>query len=657
MINSANKAALFCGLILSAPAIQAQVDEPEDLFALDLGQLMDMEVEIATGTKKTLSKAPAAVTLITANDLKKTGATNVIEALEGVPGVHVRYNRSFYTPFIHIRGTSTNQVMLMVNGQSLRSVISPWPQDVFWKGMSVNAVERVEIIRGPGSALYGSQASAGVVNIITKTANDIEESEAGLRVGSFDTQSVFGQYGTTLNEMRAGATYDISRTEGHNPYIVSDKSGSSDDIGLGYKNVDLRTYLAQDSWRIQADFIHNFDTESGLDGGTGFFDPITSAETRRINLGWDYSNRNLISDWKLDAKMHYQNIYSSSGDGYYYGDTKQERSNEHHLTTEVSGLYSGVADHEITLGLGHKWLKLDDVTSILNGVENTGTAAAFAEVATRNENFLYLQDVWKFSDDLEFTAGGRYDSDSDFDSVFNPRAAVVWKSSEKLTSKLLYGEAFRAPSFVELQKKRYAVLNPESSKTIELAFNYVVNRELSLSMNLFEFDSKNVIKFSGSTGTYYNGGNYGVNGVELEAQWVPRNDLRISGNVTARRPDENSERNDYEPYKDGYLRVDWEFKPAWNLDVQANWTADRRRSSSNSTSVTTGAYNGLARPDLDNNFVVDTTVRYEHSNQWEFAASVKNLLNDDARESTGKTVLLDLPLPERNVFVEMRYKF
>jgi len=138
---------------------------------------------------------------------------------------------------------------------------------------------------------------------------------------------------------------------------------------------------------------------------------------------------------------------------------------------------------------------------------------------------------------------------------------------------------------------------------------------------------------------------------------VPRNDLRISGNVTARRPDENSERNDYEPYKDGYLRVDWEFKPAWNLDVQANWTADRRRSSSNSTSVTTGAYNGLARPDLDNNFVVDTTVRYEHSNQWEFAASVKNLLNDDARESTGKTVLLDLPLPERNVFVEMRYKF
>ncbi|MBT4548926.1 MAG: TonB-dependent receptor plug domain-containing protein, partial [Gammaproteobacteria bacterium] len=166
----------------------------DELFELSLDQLMQLEVKIATGTQKTLSKAPAAVTLITADDLKKTGATNVIEALEGVPGVHVRYNRSFYTPFIHIRGTNTNQVILMVNGQSLRSVISPWPQDVFWKGMSVNAVERVEIIRGPGSALYGSQASAGVVNIITKTANDIEESEAGLRVGSFDTQSVFGQY-------------------------------------------------------------------------------------------------------------------------------------------------------------------------------------------------------------------------------------------------------------------------------------------------------------------------------------------------------------------------------------------------------------------------------------------------------------------------------
>ncbi len=651
-----------CSLLLAASSTTAGTTTANgELFELSLEQLMQMEVEIATGSHQSLSKAPAAVTVVTADDLKKTGATNAIEALESVPGVHIRVNRAFYTPFIHIRGTNTNQVLLMVNGVSMRSLTSAWPQDTFWKGLAVSAIERIEVIRGPGSALYGANASAGVVNIITKSAGSINQSRAGIRVGSFGAQTVWGQHGTEINGIDTGLTLELSHTDGHDPYIITDRSGTSGNIGLGYKNIDLRTYLARDNWRIQADYTQNYDVEEGFDG-SGYFDSLTQGKAERINLGWLYSNEQFRPNWGVDAEVRYQDLNTSSGPGFLQsGSTiSQQESSEQHLQLEVSGLYSGIKDHQIRIGGGHKWLDLSEAKEIENGTDVTGTSSAFALASTRKVDYLFLQDVWTLSDTLELTAGARFDEYSDFGSTTNPRLALVWNSTDKLTTKLMYGEAFRAPSFVETQNTTSSTLQPETSKTTELAFTYAASDNLTLGINLFEYEMEDIIKWVSASNQYENQNQFGVNGIELEAQWQAKDDLRISGNITLRNPDDNAERNDYEPYKDAYLRADWRFKPDWNWNLQANWIADRRRSDTNDNTenkIDGSTYDNMERADLDNNLLIDTTMRYNHSSQWEFAASIKNLLDDDALESSGRTVPYDLPLPERNFMVEARYKF
>ncbi len=645
--------------LLSTLPYSEAATEPGELFEMSLEELMELEVSIATGNNKALSKAPAAVTVVTAEDLKKTGATNAIEALESVPGVHVRFNRAFYTPFIQIRGTNTNQVLLMVNGVSMRSLTSAWPQDTFWKGLSVSAVDRVEIIRGPGSALYGANASAGVVNIITKSASEVKQSEAGVRLGSYDSHTVWGQHGTTLNEMDVGATFEFSETDGHQPYILADRSGSDGDIALGYKNIDLRTYLSQDNWRVQADYTRNYDVEEGFDG-SGYFDSLTSGRAERFNLGWLYSNDKFSDDWQLDAEFRYQDLDTSSGDGFLQsGSTvSQQESAERHFQLEMSGLYTGIENHELRLGIGHQLLDLYKAHEIENGVDVTGTSSAFALADNREHNYLFIQDIWTLSDTLELTAGARHDDYSDFGSTVNPRLALVWNNSDHFTTKMMYGQAFRAPSFVEIQNTTSGTLEPETSETVELGFSYIASDAFTLGMNLFKYDMENIIKWSG--GQYQNQSEFFVTGIELEAQWQIRDNLRVSGNYSVRNPQDNSERNDYEPYQDGYLRADWRFRTDWNWNIQANWTADRRRSDTNDNTenkIGGTAHDYLVRPDLDDNLLVDTTVRYNHSDRWEFAASIKNLFDEGALESSGRTVPYDLPLPRRNFFVEARYRF
>jgi len=135
--------------------------------------------------------------------------------------------------------------------------------------------------------------------------------------------------------------------------------------------------------------------------------------------------------------------------------------------------------------------------------------------------------------------------------------------------------------------------------------------------------------------------------MELEAQWQAMQELMISANYTLRSHD-NDIRSFDEPNEEAYLRADWEFMPNWNWNLQANWIGERPRDPSNPSDT---------RPEVDDHLITDTTVRYAHSDNWEFAASLRNLFDTDAREYTGRAIPNDLPLPERNVYAEMRYKF
>ena len=692
LINAFSILLLFSVCSSNVKAVSDPNERLDHFISLSLEDLVSLETTIATASKQTTTKAPAVVTLITAEDIKATGATNLVDVLEGVPGIHIRESQFGFRPLIQFRGSKGTQTLLMINGNSMVDLV--WNFGIFWKGLPASVIERVEIIRGPGSALFGADASAGVINVITKTAVDIEHSEVGARVGSFDSKTAWMQHGANLNGYQIAITANISDTDGHNPFIETDGQTSRDlsfntnvslapgDAQYGWRNEDIRFSIAKEHWRLHTAYMRHSDLEIGLTG-FGVLDPVTNGSDSRINVDLLYNNADFSDKWELNMDFHYQHIDYDSGEGfqerppgyvdvtgtYPDGQINQYESAERRLVYEVSTLFKGVDNHSIRIGAGYTWQDLYSVKHIVNFgtapdgsalpaggplVDISDSAFAFAPEDTREISHIYLQDIWTINDVWELTAGARYDDYSDFGGTFNPRLALVWQSTDKLTSKLIYGKAFRPPSYLELYDETSFTtpnpnLKPERSETIELAFSFVAKQDLQLGLNIYKFDQTDIIRPTGSSGQFMNTGDHSINGIEIEARWQASKDVSIYANYTVRDQDETSLRAIQEPDEDAYLRTDWGFLPKWNWNVQASWIGKRPRN-------TSGTSPDL-RPAVDDYLITDTTLRYAATNNWEFAASIRNLFDSNAREFTGRSIENDLPLPERNAYAEMRYKF
>ncbi len=661
---------LFLGLFQALTAYANTDANMEQLLSLSMEELMQLKVNISTNTKQALSKAPSVVTVITAEDIKATGTTNLLDILQSVPGVYVKDNLFGFRPLVTFRGADSSHTLLLVNGTPMKDLV--WNPGIFWKGLPTSMIERVEIIRGPGSALFGSDASAGVINVITKTAVGIDKSEAGVRAGGFNTQEGWVQHGGNWNGLDVGFSAELMHTDGPNPFIAADRNGTSGYAHYGYDNEDIRFSAGKDNWRMLADYMNQSNVKTGLSGG-GVLDPLTSGEYSRFNIQQLYSNENFAKDWSLNAELHYFHLDYTSGDGfqndppgytnatgtYPNGLIDQYRSAEHGYDYEVSGLYTGLKAHAMRLGGGYNSENLYFVQELTNFgagpvkapgslVDISNSPYVFAPEKTRNISYLFLQDVWTLAHDWELTAGARYDHYSDFGGTVNPRLALVWQSTDRLTTKLMYGQAFRAPSFLQL----YALttsntpnpnLKPEQSNTKDLSFSYLASKDVKLGLDLYQFAESDLIAADSTPlAQFQNTGSNTSRGVELEAMWQATKMLRVSGNL--------SNRNDSTPYnavpkQKAYLRTDLAFMPNWNWNAQANWI-DAHSLAPGDPRASIGAYT-----------LVDTTIRYSHLRDWEFAGSIRNLFNVDARELTSKAILNDLPLPSRNLYAEIRYKF
>jgi outer membrane receptor protein involved in Fe transport len=669
-------------LLLSCSANAENDAKLEHFLSLSLEELMEQEITISTDTKQTITKAPAAVSSISSDDIKATGSTNIAEILETIPGVHIKYHHFGFRPLIEFRGANATQTLLMVDGIPMRDL--NWSYGIFWKGLPTNSIKRIEVMRGPGSALFGADASAGVINVITKTAGKIDSSEIGLRRGSFNTNSGWMQYGESWNNFDIGLTMDFHDTNGHDPFIESDRqtiddqrdatnaSYAPDNAHYGWRNQDIRFSIAKQKWRLNLDYTHHSNLQTGFTGG-GKLDPVTKANDKRFNAGLLYNNENFYPNLGIDAELQYQDLKYSSGDGFLEdppgsdgvninGNINQMRSAERRLAFELSGLYSGIEEQTIRLGTGYTWQDLYRVEQFRNTgpgpdgidiptdsdlVDVSDSPHAFAPEKARKIHYFFIQDAWAITTDWELTAGLRYDHYSDFGTTVNPRLALVWSRTDRITTKLLYGRAFRPPSFRELYSittdaQPNANLQPERSETLELAFTYIISRDLNLGLSIYQYqqsDSIRSIEIANKTKKQFmNTGETTINGIELEAKWQPTANLRVSANYTIRDQDKDVPYPVYN--QDAYLRTDWGFHPDWNWNIQSNWVGEYLRKS-----------NGDC-PTCDNSVITDTTLRYTGIQNWEFAASVRNLFNEEACEQTN-----DLPLPERSVFAEIRYKF
>jgi iron complex outermembrane receptor protein len=302
---------------------------------------------------------------------------------------------------------------------------------------------------------------------------------------------------------------------------------------------------------------------------------------------------------------------------------------------------------------------IDGTVSPIGGglTDVSNTANKFMLDTGRTLVYALLQDEWQMRRDLALTAGLRYDHYSDFGSTVNPRLALVWETSDRLTSKLLYGQAFRAPSFVEL----YAVNNPaylgnrknvpETIKTLELAFDYQPVDTLRTALNLFGYETKDNIEFRAdpapaTTISAQNIKGQRGHGFELEGEWRPYPAVQLRANYAWQHSElrATGQRVADAPGQSAFLDARWKFLPGWTAGAQVNRVADRKRVA------------GDTRDAIADYTTVDMTLRHQFIAQdMELAASVRNAFNADAREPGNGTIPGDYPLEKRSFYLELKY--
>ncbi len=660
------------------PELEVTLDDTFDVFD---GLIEKRSMRAASGFEQSVSRSPAVGTVITAQDIEAMGARTLDEALRAVPGLHVQYSPSTYMPIYVMRGMYTPgnpEVLMMINGLPVKSLENGAP-GLAWVQIPVQNIARIEVIRGPGSALYGADAFAGVIDIITKTADGLEGSELGVRVGGFDTQQVWALHGQQEGDWEMAFSLDYFRTDGQEAPFErpAQQAALPPLLDLRAQGISLRSDVRYQRWQLRTAYQTREDLGHGGVDLLGLYDPSSHLDEARLEVDLSYNNSDGHPDWDITArasvqenrfKLYFNLFYPGLETLYPAGVVIDTALRERHSRFEFNSLYSGVERHLWRFGAGFMQADMSEVQSRSNqGIDRNGqmilpgspvqelsdSPAAFLPETQRDNYYLFAQDTWRLADTWELTSGLRYDHYSDVGSTFNPRLALVWQASQNLTGKLLYGRAFRAPSYRELymNNNRFIQgnpdLQPEIVDTGELALDWQASSTLHLAFNLFYYRARDKIDFLDSANNVAianNANRWRGFGTEFELRWKlsPRAALLFNYAWAEAENQDRNESIEIYPHHQAYLRHDWLLMPNWYLDTQLRWTADRRIVSTTSDTHPAADY-----------VLMDFTLRYkpQPKSGWNIAFGVRNVFDKDAYERE------NVPLAGRHGFIEGRWRF
>jgi len=684
---------------LCFPAISEVEDELADFYGDD-----DF-ISIATGSKQLIYQAPSTASVITAEDIKIMGATDIDDALESVPGLHVSYSSTGNLPqyiFRGISGSFNPQVLMLINGIPVTNLLAG-DRSQMWGGMPVQAISRIEVIRGPGSAVYGADAFAGVINIITRTAEDSGKNTVGLRAGSYNTKDFWLSYADNESELKTAIIFESYQTNGYDAVIEKDRQSFFDQIfstsaslapgkmNNSRQGFDLRLDLLYKNWHFRSGIQRRRRLGLGV-GLAQALDPISMGKSLRTNLDLSYQQKAIGNshNWDLDYQISFFNSTSESEKNYQLfpsgadigfgapfpdGVIGTPELFEEHYRFNIKAQYRGFDQHQLDIGSGFVYRDLYRIKERKNFafgpngqflppgspvVDVSDTPFVFNKEGNRISRYLFIQDSWELANDWQATTGLRYDYYSDFGGTINPRFALVWSTSLNLTSKFLYGKAFRAPSFAETRNINNPVvlgnsqLEPEQIETLEVALDYRIQNDLHVGGNVFLSHWADIIQFvpdaGGASNTAQNVGKQETFGIELEFDWKLSKALSLKGNFALQKShDELTDaQTPLAPSNQLYIRLDWKANEDLLLHLRANRVSGRVRSVFDTRSA------------IKDYTLVDFTANWQMQLEpLEMTLIVKNLFDQDAREPTpfGQFIDNDLPLAGRSAYLQISYNY
>lgn len=577
------------------------------------GNPQDTMVVTASSTEQNLKDAPASISVITQQDLQRKPVQNLKEVLKEVPGVQLT-NEGDNRQGVSIRGLSSSYTLILVDGKRVNSrnaVFRHNDFDLNW--IPVDAIERIEVVRGPMSSLYGSDALGGVVNIITRKVGkswhgsvtaDTTIQEHRDRGDTYNGQ--FFTSGPLIDDVLGVKVYgSLAKREKDDQQPTS--TGETPRIE-GFTSRDANVEF---NWTPNEN--HDIDFAYGRDRQDRDSDSLAKdrleRETYAIghNGRWDLGNSELrFYGEKLDNKDP-----ASTG-------TITSESNT------LDGKYVlpiGAINQLVTFGGEYRHDKLKDPVNLTGGNSSETSANQYA---------LFLEDEWRIIDPLALTAGLRMDDHETYGDHWSPRAYLVYNATDTLTVKGGWSTAFKAPSLLQLSPDwttgscRGACeivgspdLKPETSESYELGLYYAGEEGwlegVTASVTTFQNDIDDMINidrtqsrtlapsYSNFVGfnsdgepifRYYNVNKARIRGVETELK-VPFNDQwKLTLNYTYNDGRDLSGGGNKPlsslPFHTANGTVDWTPLEDWSFYVSGNYTGEQRATTTATTA--TGGY-------------------------------------------------------------------
>lgn len=623
--------------ILSAISSSGYAAEKSDMITYSLDEV----VVTATKTELTQKENPRSVEVITKEDIQNTGAISVRDALRTATNIDIVSVNHGGGENISIRGGDTDGVLILVNGRRVAGenyFMSQGSNAYALDRLNLSNVDHIEILRGPASAIYGSGAMSGVINIITKKSEKPEFS-VGVATGTNEMSNYY-HYDTGKNG-KVSVNFDVNFSKLRN---IDSKAGKNllhgpkqaYNLNLDYEmdennNLNLMLDYAKDNLETR---MRDFSVSSSAPDDLKY--PITSFTSERKTIALTYDGKNSNSDYSLSAS------YSQLNRDPYAADTPGTNEKKYKSwNIEARDTIRTSDNNKLIFGGEYR----GDKASIYSG-DNT--------VKNTDQYSLYLYDEYRVDNKLLLTPAIRYDYHKSFGSHTSPNLGATYFISDKSRFKANYGTSYRAPSVDELYGAfthggiwgGMAIvgnpdLKPEKSKGWEISYEQEFGDTTSAKLTYFDNKKEDAISYKiemappSQKGKFYNIDSTSSKGVEFEIKHDFGKGFTLVGNYNwlDSVDDTTGERLNYNARNTYMAKLMWTepIKKEWNITAWNKWYTDFQYDSDTVYSVNTFNFTVTKRwgdkyrvfAGIDNVFNKDLSDMGYYGRLWRVGAEMK----------------------------------